>query len=460
MKKTVALLAMMLLLSSVPNTGAAKFSYINADTYATVVEVLDANALKVRLWGDGAEVLVKIIGIAETDDAAFTYLSNQVAGTLVWLEIDPKIKTVTGVWNNVRVIKGDVDIAAQVANANLPDLSPAGADDNYVERININTANYVQLSQFLGIAPQLAYNITRYRGEAGSVTGNPFSDVYELKFVNAMTREIFDAIKDRVCVSTNLLKATATELSFLSGAATFIVNAIVRYRDGAAITYPSDLLLGGAVSEAFYKANKPYISVLDDKTVAAVNPDSVVAPLNSATDKQYSLAGISTVQIAAVKANKSEFTFKTIGELNKFATGAIPQETIDWVEDNLPVPPYREYLNLNLATFEQIRQLGVDYLVAEKVYAAQQNRLLRSWANVPAELSEFDSQITLYTNINKASKKELMSLNAGITEEFADTLIELRNASPFGSMNEVFNEFYKANKLQAFYTISNFIVVR
>ena len=95
-----------------------------------------------------------------------------------------------------------------------------------------------------------------------------------------------------------------------------------------------------------------------------------------------------------------------------------------------------------------------------QTYHIMQKRPIRQPAQLPLDVSDINNKISLYTNINTASKTELLSLNNGINNLLIDNIIKYREQDNFGSLEEV-EEFFKANNTSDVYDkIKSYIVIR
>jgi DNA uptake protein ComE-like DNA-binding protein len=85
--------------------------------------------------------------------------------------------------------------------------------------------------------------------------------------------------------------------------------------------------------------------------------------------------------------------------------------------------------------------------------------IYRNISELPFKIQEYDSsKISLYTNINTATKAELLTLNKYITSEMADTIIYLRNEEQFASNDDLLEALseYK-NGAMIFSKISGYV---
>ncbi len=95
-----------------------------------------------------------------------------------------------------------------------------------------------------------------------------------------------------------------------------------------------------------------------------------------------------------------------------------------------------------------------------QAYHIIQNRPIRHSGQLPLNVADINNKISLYTNINTASKTELLSLNNGINNKIIDNIIKYREQDNFGSLEEI-EEFFKLNNASNVYDkIKSYIVVR
>ena len=211
MRKTKKILAFLMAVITIVASGtftasARNFVVIDADTSAVVVEIIDVNAIIVRL-PNGDEALVRLIGIADNgSDTAIRFLTNEIMGTTVFLARDHLVPRV-GRWNYMYVsrqgrsinalllVSGHARINEDHRNANQfssfvtnQTAAIAGGLGIWTQgavnviipttaSININTAGASQMTQNLDISTQLANAIISHRNQT------VFQHINDLKFV-------------------------------------------------------------------------------------------------------------------------------------------------------------------------------------------------------------------------------------------------------------------------------------
>ncbi|KAI4453829.1 glutamine-trna ligase [Holotrichia oblita] len=375
--------------------------------------------------------------------------------------------------------------------------------------ININTATSAQLSERLGISTSIANRIVSYRKE------NPFRTIKDIKFVNGFTKEMYDKTKYDMVVCTNINLAGEEELLTLAGLTESDVQRIIEYRDNERVTDITVLYSEAVISRSKYNNNLPFISTETSSSITATIPAETVVNINTATSSQLVWAGFSQNQADYIVEYRTGYSYKTFEELNKIFT--LSSSSINMLADNISlytnintagttelisllgengtnslaedivearpfknisalkeiisepvynnVLPYvfiteqeQSYININTASQQLLINLGLSTGDAATVASSQPDMLTSK--GIPSLMFDYDMKISLFTNINKASQQELMSLNSAMTSTVAGDIIAYRNDQPFGNMDEVY-DFFESNELLFLYNrIKNFIVLR
>lgn len=384
-------------------------------------------------------------------------------------------------------------------------MGSSGGNINYTDdKVNINTATRSQLEVLLkGVSKELAREIINYREK------NPFSNIQEIKFVKGFTKKIYDQNKNALTVYTNINTANEFELKTLNDLSDDDIKKIIEKRSKKEFTSVSQIK--NIISSYDYDRISDYISINNVDNID-VSKSSNKANI-SLSSKSYLTSADVTYSFAdnIIEYRKNGYTYKTLMELSKLGTSNISEQDIHYLEDNLDIytnlntgnlyeltPVFSrttaerilnrsfsdkkdlkdiiteseynrvkdaiyvdknkdEYVNINTATKEQMYANGIP---TNETYHIIQSRPIRNAKQFPLDVTSINNKISLYTNINTASKTELLSLNNGMTDYLADSIIKYRKDDNFGSLEEI-EEFFKVNKSVSVYNnIKDFIVVR
>ena len=96
----------------------------------------------------------------------------------------------------------------------------------------------------------------------------------------------------------------------------------------------------------------------------------------------------------------------------------------------------------------------------DEAYKLIQKRPIRNATQFPFNVSKINNKISLYTNINTASRTELKSLNNGMTDLLIDKIIKYRQDEGFATLDEIKQFFESNNALNTFNAIKSYLVVR
>lgn len=375
---------------------------------------------------------------------------------------------------------------------------------NYTnDKVNINTATKEQLKTLLkGIDDTVAKNIVAYRD------ANLFSNIQEIKFVDGFTKKMYDDNKIALTVSTNINKANEYELRTL-GISNDEISKIITERNKKEFSSINNLK--DFVSRSLYYKIEKYISI-DNRT--SVDDDTSILKANVGLSERSYLSDVGvSYKIAKdiVSYREYGYTYKTLYELTRLGTANANITDINYLQDNLEIytnintaskkelisifgskngtkiyddkytsiadlqkilskNEYEkmkaniyekeikpEYININTATKQELVDAG---LSSAQVDTILRNRPITNPSQIHIDVTNVNDKISLYTNINTASEKELKSLNNNITSEFIDKLIKRRKEEIFGSITEV-EQFFKDNNAPlTFKQVKQFIVVR
>ncbi len=372
------------------------------------------------------------------------------------------------------------------------------------DKININTATKEQLEKLLkGVSSDLAKEIIKYRDK------NPFSNIQEIKFVKGFSKKIYDQNKHALTVSTNINTANEFELKTLNNMSDANIAKIMDKRSKNEFTSVNQL--SSIISIDDYNKISDYVSVKD---VNNIDISKSYGRANISLSSKYYLTNADVPYKFAddiIAYRKNGYTYKTLMELTKLGTNNITEQDIHYLEDNLNVytnlntdnlneltavfgkttaekiknrsfsqktelkniisssdydkvkdaisvdKNKDEYVNINTATKEQMYAQGIS---STQAYHFIQQRPIRHSGQLPLDVKDINNKISLYTNINTASKLELQSLNNGINDLLIDKIIKYREQDNFGSLEEVEQFFKDNNGSNVYNNIKSYIVLR
>lgn len=372
------------------------------------------------------------------------------------------------------------------------------------DKVNINTATRNQLETHLkGVSTELSKEIIKYREK------NPFSNIQEIKFVKGFNKKIYDDNKHRLTVCTNINTANEFELKTLNNMSDTNIRKILDKRNKNNFSHINQIT--NIISRDEYNKISDFISI-ENKDVINISKSSGRANI-SLSNKTYLTNADVPYYFAddIISYRKNGYTYKTLMEIAKLGTKNITEQDIHYLEDNLNVftnlntdnineltaifgkttaekiknknlynktdlkdiislSDYDKvkdavylnknediYVNINTATKEQMYAQGIP---TNETYHLMNNRPIRNASQLPLNVSAINNKISLYTNINTASRTELLSLNNGINSLLIDKIIKYREESNFGSLDEV-EEFFKNNNAKNTYDkIKSYIVIR
>lgn len=373
------------------------------------------------------------------------------------------------------------------------------------DKVNINTATKDQLRSLLkGVGVDLANEIVKYRDK------NPFNTIQEIKFVKGFTKKMYDDNKHIMTVSTNINKANTFELKTLNNLSDQYIDDIINKRsrkDFSDIKQLADILEPTDYSKISY-----FIST-EDKTSINIIKGADTANVSLSSKSYLTKAGASsTFASDIVSYRKNGYTYKTLMELMQIGSNVTEQE-LNYLQDNLELytnvasnnidylmtvftktdaqniskktikqkedlksiiseSKYEqtkdaiyvdtnkdEYININIntATKEQMYEQGFS---TDEAYKLIQKRPIRNATQFPFNVSKINNKISLYTNINTASRTELKSLNNGMTDLLIDKIIKYRQDEGFATLDEIKQFFESNNALNTFNAIKSYLVVR
>lgn len=376
------------------------------------------------------------------------------------------------------------------------------------DKVNINTATYEQLREVLKTTNNtLPNNIVKYRDR------HPFETVSEIKFVSGMTKEIYSGAYMKLTVSTNIRTASVTELAALKGVTTNMAQAIVNYRTKYRFSNLTELYTEDLISRNTYDLNKPFIALSNEGRISYAIPDYTVNVV-TATQAQLEMAGLTSTQAKRIIENRTDYNIKSLYDLKDLDNMNFTDLNINYLADNLHIytelntateyelrsvfgssfdratfddildnrpyssvsslqyyikydyynrlspylyvdRPETDCVNLNTATTSQLMSAGFSQSQAASI-SARQGKML-SAKDIPVNVS--GKNVSLFTNINTASARELESLGY-MNSDLINQIIIYRNDQPFGSVDEIEEFFLSQGRYSVFNMIKNFIVVR
>lgn len=371
------------------------------------------------------------------------------------------------------------------------------------DKVNINTATKDQLRTLLkGVGLDLANEIVKYREK------NPFNSIQEIKFVKGFTKKMYDDNKYIMTVCTNINKANTFELKTLNNLGDKYIEDIINKRSRKDFDNTSQL---ADILEPLDYSKVSYFISTEDKTTINVIKGADTANISLSSKTYLTKAGASsTFASDIINYRKNGYTYKTLMELMQIGSNVTEQE-INYLQDNLQIytnvntnninylmtiftktdaesiskkqikqkedlknaissSKYEqtkdavcvdinkdEYININTATKEQMYTQGFS---SDEAYKLIEKRPIRNATQFPFNVSNINNKISLYTNINTASKTELKSLNNGMTDLLIDKIIKYRQEEDFATLDEIKQFFDSNNATNTFNAIKSYLVVR
>ncbi len=559
MKRTISFILAFILICSI-NTivFANKAETIITRTAGVVVDIIDTDAFVVKLNNSGKTAYVRLIGVkgnAENDGR--DYLLSNVLGKNVILEPDysSSVTLSEGRWNLLYVyLVGDgsninlnID-GKELLNETMVKKGYAKVDDSYTSiskysalakeqqaaksskigiwnegkdgsgyfytgnMVNINTASITKLKELLDDVPTSVISaLVEYRRY------NPFRNIYDLKYVDGMTKDIFDDNRNMITVVTNINRASEKELNTLISSNTKNIDLILDFRARERFTLLTELHTKAGLNRQFYDDNKPFISLRDEEEVTYTIPE-VIVNINTASLEQLEEAiKLSSQSTKIISGRQKGYGYKTIMELLQIRGFDVSERNIHRYTDNLHVvtdinsatkeelrslfgsqpashlvdkltnnrpfnrmsdvsdavgsanfDKFKDYIslgkysipervNLNTATEAQMVAVGISRDDARSLY--NKRGTLTTSGELPINVQKFQAKVSLYTDINTATVAELRSLNA-FTDPLINAIISYRNDQPFGSKQEMQEFFEYYGTKNSYDSVSKYLVVR
>ena len=480
LKRYVCALSLCIAMSLPVLALGSNFIKLTEPTEATVIEIIDGNSLIASSNNQLMRVRLIAVDAAGYDDS-LAYLNNMLLGKSVHVYPDTFYQTPDGRWNLAYIDSNGASVNRSILSTGHGQLDTAHlfaqsfesfeAAEQYAftrrfgmwgipslrtqayaeDAVNINTAMASTLRERLGISNTLANEIISYREY------NPFNTVEEIKFVTGFTRKIYDENIDKMAVVSNINTVTREGLLSLGDLTSSEVDRIIAYRNSnGSFDNIGELRTEGLIARAQYNQISNFISVSDQLELDIRVPDRLFN-VNAATSSELRGLGIPSSQVTRIIDYRRNYSYKTLGELvasNIFTH----QELNRWADNLRAYNTNGDYININTATRQALTQLGISNANADLIIDAQGK--MTDSRRIPVNLSRWDSQISLYTNINRASSRELYSLHTGMTEELVSAIIDYREYQIFGSNDEIEDFFLEMEQLAMFNQIRDFIVVR
>jgi len=486
------------------NASSDSYVRITGDTWATVLQVIDGDALRVQIWGSDDVALVRLAGV---DTMGRTDARDFMAGALLGRAVELVVSAAQvgdarfddrwtavyliherNVYNRALVMRGLAQVdrvfyqdhwlwssllmdenRARAARLGMwtPDGFRATAGGHqrrwwgYTgERVNINTATASQINRVLTNAEiQIGSSVVRYRNHS------PFQRVEDIKFIDTrVSRRDFDNYAHLFKVSTNINTATQDELTQLLGVNTNIAREIIRARERAWFTDIYQLRTQNLVTQSVFEQNRQFISTYDVEEIVAATPD-IIVDVNTATASELQEAGLTSAQATAIVNSRGNgYTIKSMGEIAQVSGVTLSERRIHELADNIRVnvdSPHHvqpRRININTATQQELFRVGFNN---QQVGAIMGRRgRMNSGSDLPFNVSEFDQYITLFTNVNTAMADEWMSLSEDIPLSFASRLEQETRSQPFGTLNELRDFFEDHGFEDEFLRIRRFLILR
>lgn len=547
LKLTKNIIIIGVLISIIFNINAFANGYtkiLDSSSYATVVDIIDGDAIKVKL-NNGETAYVKLAGInANGYDSSYTYLMQKILGATVLL-VNENSAT-SNKWNYMLVYYNGTNInqdliekgyaiidntqnKTSINNSLVSAQSNATAYGNGVwaynsktastltgqtstalytgNKVNINTATESQLKNYLNnITDKLASEIVAYRSK------NPFSNITELKFVDGMTRDIYNQNKNIITVSTNINTAQDIELKTLRELSDSEIDKIIAYRSEKEFTKIETLK--DFISYTKYSNIEPYISVTG-VTEIYNTINTYIANINGSDKTYLTYTGLSNTNAGIVTSYRTNgYTYKTLEELLKLPGFSTTKKELHYLEDNLnimtnlnaknknelsaifsenltkviystdisssatsetlkklltnsvydKVKDYiyigsysTNYINLNTATQTELTNIGFSVSQANQII---NSRPITNSSMLPFNISQLNTKISLYTNINTASSEELKSLSSKMSSSIISNIKSYVKEQPFNSLDELKEYLTSIGESQLYTEIKDYIVFR
>lgn len=343
-------------------------------------------------------------------------------------------------------------------------------DEKWLERnnsritlvTNLNTAEEYELKSLFsntGNLEQITTNIIEYR------MNHEFKEKQEVTKVDKVYKTMYKKFENFVSVGyekeykvkpeivVNINTASESQLDAIKLLSKARASAIVRYKRKDKYSYKTFGELGYVVP------------VISDFNIDQIEDNLVLkTDINTANDKELeSLFGKfklkSKDRDKLIKKIKEARPYKNMYHFEYIISSDYYKRISKYVYIDKPFED--DKININLATVpEMVEHLGITKEDASKLYEERKKKPFTNYYKLPMDLSKYDEKITLFTNINVASKVELLSLDKRLTLAVVNKIIEYRDKQRFANQEE-FKRFMIEHKAQNVFTkISQYIVFR
>jgi DNA uptake protein ComE-like DNA-binding protein len=536
---------MTLMFSSLTVSAANRYVSFSGTVEADVVSVLDGDAIEVRL-ANGGLALVRLLGVVANSEEAFRWLTNELTGKRVTLTVDPTVRSadrwnlayvyLSGEFINARILRNglgrpsaNIDQLslrtalnsaanhAKTAGSGLWDFKTDMEVKHYNEKLNINTATAAQMAEMLEINIGIAENIAAYR------VANPYRKLTDIKFVQGMTKAVYDAIRYKITCVTDINAASFNELMTLFDMTETLAGLIITERSKGDINdWARDFVDMSAEPHRTFRITQRNAPFITESGNTEINFPANVVNINTASRNLLMTNGLTNAQATAIVEQREKYPLKSLGELlhvrgagltfsvpllnhmsyrfvvrtdlnnaseyelrsllNVTGTGASLHPDVRAIIENRPFTDITQvwrvissetqqairefvyiggidtdFVNINTASDTQLVNAGYSRAAAwelkSNIYLTPRNLTELALTNA--------DRISVVTNVNTASVRELESLGAFMTDEIVQAALVYRHDQPFGSVLE-FRTFLVENKvtLTQFNFIERFISVR
>jgi len=389
-----------------------------------VVEVLDGDALRVKLAGTPSDVLVRLAAVdAVSNDGAIAYLTQQALGRDAVLFADHSGAKPLGRFTACYVYVNGVCLNRDMLQKGLVKWD----------------------SSYRNSAQNSGYSLDEmYAQTAGVGLWQPAALPYSSIAVSGAALDINSA-------SVYQLQTRLTGVSYA------LAQAIVSYRGANYFDSVGEIKFVPGMTKAIYDLNRYNMKVAWTTIVPAI--PAATADINTGTLADLTAAGLTQSQAQALIASRGVYTYKYIGELRNVSGLALTDSQWNALADNLTATAASgPLLNINRAAAAQMQAIGMTPLQIQD--ALLQGQRMKSGGDVPASLASMVPYISLYTNVNTAAASELAGLSPDFSGGLAGAIIAYRADQPIGSMEELRQIFISQGQESLFYTLQQWLVVR
>ena len=465
MRKIIAGVLIFIIFIGFSSSYVMAFGIISDGDTAVVEEVIDINAIRVRL-PNGSNAFVRLIGVEPNGSpSSIEFLRSLIMGNSVTLFREPTISN-SGRWNYAYVFRFQTLINAEIIRSGQGRANAAHSTallfstitegqniarsfgvglwaselrpgiSIFGDRININTVPTHILVNELGLTAAQASAIDGFR------SNSVFRNVNDVKFalmqvahtpVAALeTRNWFSQNRSRLSIFTNINLASQAELMSLSNAINpdMALN-IINSRNNQTFDDINQLLIRGLVNNTLFNNISPFIGLMNMENITFARPNNR-ANINLATHNQLVQAGASHAQAEVIINQRQHTPLRNLQDLRGNSNFA-QMSQITALMDNLT-----GFTNINTAVQSEIETLfgnHVNNVNIQAIMAGQPSftsiHQIAEYmdASIFNQISPFIYVTTLnvpnITNINTATHAQLTT-NLNLTPEQATQIINLR----------------------------------